>query len=390
MARGVDVLFDMNRILVGLDTSALSTLVLRRAVDLARNTDGTIVLLRAIDADPTSAPTAADAAREELRDREHAIPPELRGGIAVEIGKPSDVIRSAARAYDTDVVVIGAHRHGLFARMLGTTAAEVVNGIDRPVIVVRPTGGEATEEIPRSLRHDEHVMLETATLVGAATGAAAGAIAGPPGAIVGGMLGTAIGMITGQTMDKQAAKADAHDRRLDEEIGVASADLGARETAKAALDALDRAAGTGGYVVDLAGGRRAGAILRRDHERLEKLYDAFLASYVTGDWNAVRAQWELFEPALRQHIDTEEQVVFPEFEAVDAAETRVLAADHAELRRLLGTLGVAIDLHALPQRDAQELVARLRAHGAREEVLLYPWMDRSLDAGVVRSLDSAA
>ncbi|MDB4939328.1 MAG: Universal stress protein family, partial [Labilithrix sp.] len=119
------------------------------------------------------------------------------------------------------------------------------------------------------------------------------------------------------------------------------------------------------------------------------IYDELLAAYRSGEWEQVRAQWDLFEPAIRVHMDAEEHDVFPELRAVDRGEADALLADHAELRRLLGTLGVAVDLHAAPAADAQELIARLRAHGAREEALLYPWMDRALDTQKLRRLSPA-
>ncbi len=206
----------------------------------------------------------------------------------MELGLASDVICSVARSYDADLVVIGAHRHGFLARMLGTTAASIVNHIDRPVIVVRPTA------TPLEASHPDDGCM------------------------------------------------------------------------------------------------RAAAILRRDHERLEKIYDDVLAAYRSDDWEQVRAQWDLFEPALRVHMDTEEQDVFPELRAIDPEAADALLADHTELRRLLGTLGVAVDLHAVPAADAQDLIVHLRAHGAREEVLLYPWMDLARDAQKARRLSSAA
>lgn len=309
-ARSVDAAWVMKRLLVALDTSDNSTFVLARAIDLATALGAKIRLLSAVQVPPiVPAPpvgpiyidpsTIVRQAEATLREREREVPPALRDGVVVELGDASAAVCSAARSYDADLVVIGAHRHGLFARMLGTTAARIVNHVERPVIVVRP--------MPRVLEASE----------------------GKPGA---------------------AASA----------------------------------------VGEIAGKMRAGAILRRDHERLEKIYEDLLFAYRSGQWEAVRAQWDVFEPAIRAHMDTEEHDVFPELRAVERDEADALLADHAELRRLLGTLGVAIDLHAVPARDAQELIARLRAHGAREENLLYSWMDETLDVSKLRHRPPAA
>jgi nucleotide-binding universal stress UspA family protein len=290
----------MERILVALDTSDNSTFVIARAVDLATALGARIRLLTAVQLPPIVAPpmlgpvyfdpsVVIGLGEAMLRERERDIPPALRDGLAVELGIASDVICSVARSYDADLVVIGAHRHGAVARLLGTTAASIVNHIDRPVIVVRPSPSE--------------------------------------------------------------------------------------------LQAIG---------IDVAGGMRAGDFLRRDHERLEKTYEGLLAAYQSGDWEEVRAQWDIFEPALRAHMNTEEQDVFPALRQADGETAEKLLAEHTELRRLLATLAVAVDLRAVPGADAEELVARLRAHGAREEALLYPWMDRTFDAGQLRRLSPAA
>lgn len=289
----------MKRILAALDTTDNSSLVLSRAVELANALGAKIRLLSAVQMPPVIlapplSPTYFDTApiialaEATLRERERDIPAALRDGIVVEIGVAAEVICAVARSYGADLVVIGAHRHGILARMLGTTAATIVNHIDRPVIVVRP--------IPAIL------------------------------------------------------------------------------------------AGTSS-VNDPA---RAGSILHRDHENLEKIYGDLLAAYRSDDWEAVRTQWAAFEPAIRTHMETEEHDVFPELRAIDPVAADALLAEHVELRRILGALGVAIDLHAVPGGDAQELVARLRAHGAREEAILYGWMNEAIDAKKLHRLSPTA
>jgi phage tail tape-measure protein len=89
-------------------------------------------------------------------------------------------------------------------------------------------------------RHDEHVLLETATLAGAAGGAVVGAMAGPVGAVVGGAIGAAVGMLAGEALDEDTSRRSAHDRELDDAIGITGGDLGARESAAAALTELEK------------------------------------------------------------------------------------------------------------------------------------------------------
>lgn len=66
-----------------------------------------------------------------------------------------------------------------------------------------------------------------------------------------------------------------------------------------------------------------------------------------------------------------------ELDTVRPRSAQELLAEHAELRKALETLAIHIELHAVPERDAQELIARLREHGKREDLILYPWLERN-------------
>lgn len=57
----------------------------------------------------------------------------------VDIGVPSEVICSTAEAIDADLIVIGTHGFSTLDRLIGTTAAKVVNRALSSVLVVRPS-----------------------------------------------------------------------------------------------------------------------------------------------------------------------------------------------------------------------------------------------------------
>jgi len=63
-------------------------------------------------------------------------------------------------------------------------------------------------------------------LLGAITGAVVGAGASLPGMIAGAVMGGIAGVIAGAALDSADADREARTRRLDEEIGVTSGDLG--------------------------------------------------------------------------------------------------------------------------------------------------------------------
>lgn len=383
----VDRALGMKRILVGHDGTAESEVVLSRAIELAKTFDGHVRLVRVVPP-PTTAPApyvdpwpdqtalALETARLGLRDAERKIPEALRGGIEVEVGYPANVLTAVAKQWPADILVIGAHTHGLFERIFGTTAAKLADHVPCELFVVRgsPMTAESASRISGVPAHKEHMTVEAATIAGAASGAVAGAIAGPAGVVIGGAVGAALGMAAGQAMEDNDDAASVHDRELDEVIGVTRGTVGAGPIARDSLNALVR----GDANVDPKSEARAGAVLRRDHERLESVFESLLAAYRSGDWTVVQAEWNVFEPALREHIEREEHLAMPAFRAVDPDEAAFLSADHAKILERLSTLGVAIDLHAVPLADAKDFIAHLRAHAAREEVLLYPWMDATI------------
>jgi len=317
---------------------------------------------------------------------EELVPTELRGGVnAVIAAHPWQAICDIARATRPDLVVIGAHHHGFVERVLGTTAARVVNHIDSPVLVVRLQPVEQQREEKETVRDQTGVdertahfgILKASALAGATGGAAVGAMGGPPGIILGGALGAAAGLLAGSVLDIEEQRASMHDHELDDEIGVTKGDLGAREAAREHLgdEAEETTTTTGEGVVLLHEEARS---LRAKHEELDKVYVGLLDSYRGGDWREVAAAWRQFEPLILRHLEFEEVNVFPFFRQVNEGEAEALLAEHEELRALLTTLGMNIDLHALLHTDAEELVRRLRAHAEREEKIFYPWIDVAL------------
>lgn len=139
----------MKRILVGLDSSKRARVVLDAAIDLARRTGAKLRLFRAVGLPPElpatmwSMPpnqmleTLLASSRRELDEYAATVPAELLDGATTHIGVPWDAICAAAREIDADVIVIGSHGYGFLDRLIGTTAAKVVNHADRNVLVVR-------------------------------------------------------------------------------------------------------------------------------------------------------------------------------------------------------------------------------------------------------------
>jgi len=142
----------MKRILVGLDGSPGQQRVLDDAAVLALKLGAALVLFRSVSI-PAELPSRALSAtpdqvgdillaqaREDLQALAHRLDGGLVRGIRVDLGTPWRSILDAAKAENADLVVIGSHGYGGLDRLLGTTAAKVVNHADRSVLVVRPHG----------------------------------------------------------------------------------------------------------------------------------------------------------------------------------------------------------------------------------------------------------
>ena len=139
----------MKRILVALDGSPRAPGVLAAAAQLAQASDAKLVLFRAIGI-PPEIPREVFVepelrledilrrqAREDLEKVAAGIAPGLVEQLITELGTAWDSITRIAKRVDADLVVIGSHGYGGLDRLIGTTAAKVVNHIDRNVLVVR-------------------------------------------------------------------------------------------------------------------------------------------------------------------------------------------------------------------------------------------------------------
>ncbi len=70
--------------------------------------------------------------------------------------------------------------------------------------------------------------------------------------------------------------------------------------------------------------------------------------------------------------------MLPVFGKSKPEEAREILEAHARIRERLITLAIDLDLHCLKPDQVRSFVDELRAHAAREELLLYPWAARQL------------
>lgn len=139
----------MDRILVGLDASPRSDGVLQVALELARRVGGKLILFRAVGVPhdvPQEAYSMTPASVAELLEGQAkkyldklatTVPQNLLIGTMVHIGSPWSSICQVADEQNADLIVIGSHGYAGLDKLIGTTAAKVVNHAKQSVMVVR-------------------------------------------------------------------------------------------------------------------------------------------------------------------------------------------------------------------------------------------------------------
>ena len=137
------------KIVVGLDGSERAAGVLAAAAKLAETFGAELLLVRALSV-PYDLPAEAlklspdklegileARAKLDLEEQTKLLPKTVRTRSIVRPGSPWEILCEVAREASATLIVIGSHGYGGLDRILGTTAARVVNHADRSVFVVR-------------------------------------------------------------------------------------------------------------------------------------------------------------------------------------------------------------------------------------------------------------
>lgn len=177
------------------------------------------------EADPVEVSAYVSARAKDLLVKRftEALLGSVEARIEARAGHPVPSILRAIEEWKIGLVVLGTHgRKGASRALLGSVAESLVRTSPVPVLVVpAEPASSAIHEIPGAI-------IGSATLTGAVAGAATGALAGPAGIIAGGVIGTVVGAAAGRAIANEDARWAAHDRELDEKIGITKGSMGAR------------------------------------------------------------------------------------------------------------------------------------------------------------------
>jgi universal stress protein A len=142
-------LFKLKNILVPIDFSDCSKKALAYALPYAREFNAQITLLYvaqfySVASEMDSVEPSAlegqhiERANKELQKLAQMLPSDLKIKTAVISGRPFQEIVAAAKALDSDLIIIGTHgAMGQQREFLGSTAERVIRYADCPILVVR-------------------------------------------------------------------------------------------------------------------------------------------------------------------------------------------------------------------------------------------------------------
>ena len=130
------------------------------------------------------------------------------------------------------------------------------------------------------------------------------------------------------------------------------------------------------------------APLFQHHKHCDELFAAAEEACANGDWTTGAEAFTLLHDQLETHFTSEEELLFPAFEAatgMTSGPTEVMRGEHRQMRDLLAQMQ-----GALASRDsddfggaAETLLILMQQHNMKEENILYPMCDNALGASDV-------
>jgi iron-sulfur cluster repair protein YtfE (RIC family) len=123
--------------------------------------------------------------------------------------------------------------------------------------------------------------------------------------------------------------------------------------------------------------------LQSDHRYCDELFELIAPLAQAGKWQEAHHALQAFEAAMERHLAREEHALFPALERAHGGPmgpTHVMRLEHRGMRDLLLQMQDALECADADELDAaaQTLRITLQQHNMKEEGVLYPMADRSL------------
>lgn len=138
--------------------------------------------------------------------------------------------------------------------------------------------------------------------------------------------------------------------------------------------------------------RSVGEYLVWDHRRLEALLAQSLKLARAGLWPEAVLRFDEYDTGLRHHADVEDVILFPAYEEASGnlpdGPAKLMMEEHHDVRLGLDRLLRAVRGNEMGElQDAfGEFADELEGHHAKEEEILFPSIDTTLDQQQLRAL----
>ncbi len=129
----------------------------------------------------------------------------------------------------------------------------------------------------------------------------------------------------------------------------------------------------------------------KDHDRLDEIFRRF-AELNPENKLKQKHLFHDFNIGLKRHIVWEEEILFPIFESktgmLDSSPTYVMRLEHKEIKDYLERIHNAFAKNNAKGINLLEqgILSVLTEHNEKEESVLYPWIDDSLDEKEIKEV----
>ncbi|QQG44602.1 MAG: hemerythrin domain-containing protein [Candidatus Roizmanbacteria bacterium] len=123
--------------------------------------------------------------------------------------------------------------------------------------------------------------------------------------------------------------------------------------------------------------------MSRDHDRLELIFKKYEKLRQNKSSSATKS-FSQFKRGLEQHIVWEEEILFPLFEDKTGIKQdgpiQVMCQEHKDIKNYLAKIINKIEKEDFKTEELEnQLIAILSDHNHKEEMILYPWIDESVN-----------
>jgi len=113
------------------------------------------------------------------------------------------------------------------------------------------------------------------------------------------------------------------------------------------------------------------------HRECDELFADAEAAVINANWTQANKMWQEFSAELEAHLQAEEQILFPKFQAatgMTSGPTQVMRMEHQQMRALIKVINKALSQQSKDEflGLSETLMVLIQQHNMKEEMMLYP------------------